>query len=142
MLQYLTLEKDADLRTVANLLKTLGPARYKNPHLEHLKRNTQANSYMEKIGKKLRFPRFERANRVSSMKVMGWKETTPEIRKTAQILEMSQILGRVFKHADEEDARKTFVDMDANANGVIEMEELMTGLRRAGFSPDELNDLR
>ena len=90
----------------------------------------------------LKFPRFHRLNRVSSMKVMGWKETTPEIKKTAQILEMSHILGRVFKHSDEEDARQSFVEMDTNNNGVIDLEELMTGLRNAGFTPAELEDLR
>ena len=69
------------------------------------------------------------------------QETTPEIRKTSQILEMSQILGRVFKHSDEADALKTFTDMDTDGNGKIDLDELMSGLSHAGFTERELGDL-
>ena len=68
-------------------------------------------------------------------------ETTPEIRKTAQILEMSQILGRMFKHSDERDAWNSFADIDTDGNGKIDMKELMAGLQKVGFTPKELKDL-
>ena len=69
-------------------------------------------------------------------------ETTPEIQKTAQILEISHILGHVFKHSDEEDARQTFKEMDLDGNGTIDLDELLAHLYKSGFSRRELKDLK
>ena len=70
------------------------------------------------------------------------KETTPEIQKTAQILEMSKILQHKFKHSNEEDARQTFAEMDLDANGTIDLDELLSHLHKSGFTRRELKDLK
>ena len=45
---------------------------------------------------------------------------------------MSQILGRVFKHSNEE-AQKLFDVMDEDGNGTIDVKELMNGLQTTGM---------
>ena len=40
LMQYLTLKNDVSLCTIANLLKTLGPAGYHNPRLKRLDRHS------------------------------------------------------------------------------------------------------
>ena len=64
-----------------------------------------------------------------------------DIKRAAQVVEMSQILGRAFKHSDAEDAKKTFKEMDKDSNGLIDLDELMAGLQSAGFTVKELKDL-
>ena len=68
-------------------------------------------------------------------------ETTKKIQKTGQIFEMSTVLGRAFKHSDTKDAQKAFTDMDTDGNGVIDLDELMIGLQKAGVMPQELEDV-
>ena len=61
------------------------------------------------------------------------QETTPEIQKIGQILEMSQILGRAFKHSEKADARQMFDAMDEDGNGTIDLKELINGLQMTGM---------
>ena len=65
-----------------------------------------------------------------------------EIKKAGQILEMSHILGRAFKHSDLEDARRSFDIIDRDGNGMIDLDELVCGLQRSGFTSNELEDIR
>ena len=52
-------------------------------------------------------------------------EAKSRIKQAEQIIEMSQILGRAFKHSDEEDARRSFAKIDLDGNGTIDLAELL-----------------